>query len=581
MQTAYIYIRFSHEEQRLGGSERRQLEAAVRYAREKGMIVDYSLKPDRAISAYRGKHRRKGNLSAFVEKIKSGEVKPGSALIVESLDRLSREEPEDALYFLLDLVRADLEVHCILDQKVYRKGRMAEIDLIDAILKQSGYSRESRRKSERCAEEAAKQREKARKGICFSARVPGWLVGTKNGEIVPHSQHAKTVRYIFKLASQRIGCTRIVDILNKERIPAFNRKKCWYDMYISEILRTRAVLGEYQPGTHPRGGTWAPAGDPIPNYYPRIIDDDLWQRVQEIRAGNWAHGKVQVGKYHGSGRSTWRNLFTGLVVDEDSEPLIYKTGALAYLISSNRAKFKTHKIRYQWFEEIMLTLFREDIKWPELIVTDAEQIQDSLKPQLVAIENKIIELERHRKRYLKLIEGEAEPDEEIFAKYRSAAVELKRLKENKDSLERRINATAAPTLTNIPKRLFLKDKNEANLELKDEIRRRVARICLYFNSRVIIRRKAFVILLNDEPWAPDYDGEAEAFFRKNYGIRSGKRQIVATITFTNGAENLAIIDGNRATLFQPSTRQRPPFATGGRSENGGVDRAPGSVGPGN
>jgi len=69
---AYSYIRFSHEEQRLGRSEERQLEAAERYARENGMTLDYSLKPDRAISAFRGKHRKKGNLGAFVKKIHSG-----------------------------------------------------------------------------------------------------------------------------------------------------------------------------------------------------------------------------------------------------------------------------------------------------------------------------------------------------------------------------------------------------------------------------------------------------------------------------------------------------------------------------
>jgi DNA invertase Pin-like site-specific DNA recombinase len=295
VQTAYVYVRFSHEDQLLGDSERRQNESAEVYAREHGMSIDYSLKPDRAISAFRGKHRKKGNLAAFVKKIQSGEVKPGSALIVESLDRLSREEPEEALFFLLELVRAGIEIHATLDRAVYKRGEMDEMRLFNAILIHSRSSQESKRKSERLTQVAEKNRDKARNGVCFSARVPGWLVAEKNGKIEPHPKHAKTVKRIFQWASEGIGCTRIVDLLNKERIPCFNRTGRWYDMYVSEVLRNKAVIGEFQPGTHPRGGTWAPAGDPIKDYYPRIIDDDLWHRVQEVRAGNWARGRVKVG----------------------------------------------------------------------------------------------------------------------------------------------------------------------------------------------------------------------------------------------------------------------------------------------
>src|SRR5262249_49343451 len=134
----------------------------------------------------------------------------------------------------------------------------------------------------------------------------------------------------------------------------------WYPLYVSELLRSRQVLGEYQPGTKPRGGNWAPDGAPIPNYYPWIIDDELWHRVQDIRAGMWARGKVQVGKYHGSGRASWRNLFTGLVVDNEGESLVYKRIInREYLLSSNRSKFKTHNMHYRVFEKLMLTILDE------------------------------------------------------------------------------------------------------------------------------------------------------------------------------------------------------------------------------
>jgi len=176
---------------------------------------------------------------------------------------------------------------------------------------------------------------------------------------------SKTVRYIFHLAAQGIGSTRIVDKLNAENIPAWTRTKRWSAMYVGELLRSRHVLGEYQPGTHPRGGVWTADGDPIPGYYPRIIDDALWAKVQSIRASNFARGKVPVGKFHGKGgRSNWRNLFLGILFDEDGNTMIYKQvqQQWAYLVSFDRSKFKTHKIRYAIFQEAMLALLH-DLDW--------------------------------------------------------------------------------------------------------------------------------------------------------------------------------------------------------------------------
>jgi len=73
-----------------------------------------------------------------------------------------------------------------------------------------------------------------------------------------------------------LGANRIADILIAEGVPCWTYVKRWSAGYISFLLRTRAVLGEFQPGTHPRGGIWMASGPAIPNYFPRIIDEALW-----------------------------------------------------------------------------------------------------------------------------------------------------------------------------------------------------------------------------------------------------------------------------------------------------------------
>ena len=93
-------------------------------------------------------------------------------------------------------------------------------------------------------------------------------------------------------------------------------------------------------------------------------------------------------------------------------------------------------------------------------------------------------------------------------------------------LERAISSTTAPKLNKIPV-IEIPSQEENNLRLKDEIRKRVARIELAFNAQVIT--------------APNPEEVAN--------VRSGKGKIVAQITFTNGAVKWAIIDKDRAVLL--------------------------------
>lgn len=90
---AYSYVRFSTPQQLKGDSLRRQLEASERYVTENGLVLDETLNlRDLGISAFRGKNVERGALGAFIKAIETGKVKEGSYLIVESLDRLSREK---------------------------------------------------------------------------------------------------------------------------------------------------------------------------------------------------------------------------------------------------------------------------------------------------------------------------------------------------------------------------------------------------------------------------------------------------------------------------------------------------------
>jgi DNA invertase Pin-like site-specific DNA recombinase len=94
---AYSYLRFSTPDQMKGDSFRRQTELSRKYAEENGLDLDDALSfQDLGISAFRGKNAEDGALGAFIEAVNQGRVKRGSFLLVESLDRLSRQSPYKA-----------------------------------------------------------------------------------------------------------------------------------------------------------------------------------------------------------------------------------------------------------------------------------------------------------------------------------------------------------------------------------------------------------------------------------------------------------------------------------------------------
>ena len=116
MKIAHIYARYSTGTQAKGTSLRRQISNAEAFAAEQGWTIA-DIIADEGVSAYRGKNLAQGGLGRFFNAVKTGKVAPGSVLIVESLDRLSRNTVPAQMSLLLDIIRAGVEVVTLVDQK--------------------------------------------------------------------------------------------------------------------------------------------------------------------------------------------------------------------------------------------------------------------------------------------------------------------------------------------------------------------------------------------------------------------------------------------------------------------------------
>ena len=90
-------------------------------------------------------------------------------------------------------------------------------------------------------------------------------------------------------------------------MPPIGRADSWHRSYVLKILRNRAVLGEYQPHRGHGAVGRQPIGKPIPDYYPAVIEAELFYRVQAaLKSRRLMRGRT--GKLVA-------NLFTGLLHD--------------------------------------------------------------------------------------------------------------------------------------------------------------------------------------------------------------------------------------------------------------------------
>jgi DNA-binding CsgD family transcriptional regulator len=124
---------------------------------------------------------------------------------------------------------------------------------------------------------------------------PGWLGLTEDRTaFVFFPERAEVVRKIFEMSASGLGGYTIAKKLNAEGVPGFGQSGKWDQSTIHNMLRNRATLGEYQK-KRKLNGKEALIGEPVPNYYPAVIDEDLFRAAQEARVENLTYGRGRKG----------------------------------------------------------------------------------------------------------------------------------------------------------------------------------------------------------------------------------------------------------------------------------------------
>ena len=486
---AYSYIRFSSPDQARGHSLPRQLTAARDYAKEKGLELDENFTfHDLGISAHKGKNIQVGALRAFLDLVQDRTIPQGSVLLVEALDRISRQELEKSIPTLFEIVNSGVQVHTLRDKRVYRKGSMDFENMMVCMLALHLAYDESKQKSERLRKVWGSKKAGARVnlGVAISNSHPGWMKRLPGNKFKLIPERVKIVRKIFKLHLGGWGSRLIAGELNRGNVPTWGRSKAWQPSYVDKILYNGLAIGTYQPHQG-RGKERKPEGEPIKRFYPAAIDEDTWKEVQRKREG----GGPQKAK--GGLRST--NLFQGLCWDGHSGAAMHfinkdskdTKSKWRYLVSDQQRidpDSPTTRINYFFFERAFLR-FVEQVDWT--VVTgfsrNPKQLED-LQGELVEVQEQQRETETALDKIIDAIE--LAPDvKALLPRARKREADLAAITKKARILQGQISdverekAAAGRDQLNLRQLLNRLSDPYARQLLRGEIRRHVQKIDLY------------------------------------------------------------------------------------------------------
>jgi DNA invertase Pin-like site-specific DNA recombinase len=245
------------------------------------LIIGKRILVDDGVSAWKGLNATPDHeLGKFIADANRGVIRPGDCLLVENLDRISRQDVWAAMGLVNDLRQLKIHVGRLDRMKLLRYDSKDIGDFFESAVEFSRGNSESEAKSMRNSAKWQRRRQEGREnGMTITRRLPAWIQDV-NGRRVLIPERAQVVQYIFELSAGGRGLYAIMSKLTSEGVAGFGPSGRWSVSYLGLLLTDRRVLGEFQPriGSKCKG---KPDGEPIKGYFPRVIDDELWYRVRQ------------------------------------------------------------------------------------------------------------------------------------------------------------------------------------------------------------------------------------------------------------------------------------------------------------
>nr|WP_314523109.1 recombinase family protein [uncultured Rahnella sp.] len=383
---SYLYTRISTLQQVEGFGIKRQINTVTDFLNyavlpvELGYqldIEDYELlESDLGKSAYHGRNFSKtAALGRFYESVMKGEITRG-ALIVENIDRLTRMSNYSASAKLTDMILRGIDIIEVETSTVFSaKIPNSQVTLSMSINRATS---ESKRKSIMASKSHKNKKAMAlEQGIALGNNHPRWLHVVDN-KYVTDKRMATVINRIFDMYADGCGAAYIIKKLNDEG--DLNVNKMWDSGTFYRVLKNRRLLGEL--------------GDV--KIYPQIVDNELFERVQNILNSTSQASRQKVTK-------RMKSLFNGIakciycggtmIADHNGQ------GKLFFQCLNKRIKRKcsSKSIQYSYIEKAVLEHIKV-VDWRVIYSTKSSMEKTNvIRNRLIAVSAEINDIEEEMK----------------------------------------------------------------------------------------------------------------------------------------------------------------------------------------
>jgi len=519
-----------------GSGISRQLENTRSYCERNNFELKEDLR-DVGLSGYKGQNVSRGQLGEFIDGIREGTIDRNMVLIVESLDRLSRQDPLQAFSQFSEILSYGIELHTLSDQQVYTKEIVAKNGalLFISIGSMMRAHEESSIKSQRLESAWKRKRDQTSEGKTLTRLVPGWISVDEHNKMHLIPEHAETVRSIFKMSiEENLGYLQITRHLN-EKIDSFpkitpswktkNTSETWGSSFVVKILNTPNVYGAIEA----KHGL-------IENYYPPVISKAEFSLHQEKQ-------RNRLSKKRGRKGIRQTNLFQGLIkcgcCGSNVKLAVKQPTGLNTLICIKKSESRTNCSMYNWnyaeFESAFLN-FIDDLPIAEVFTNTNRQkqrleLQKELAVQNDRLKELKIEIERFFVNMMKIDDPRIVTDMGKIAS--NARIEIDKVELTIIQLEQNI--------ANFDTFKPVENQKEIRAKLKEpqskEVRQRLSRLIDDLVDRIEIHSDDSLLV---NPWEieDNLPGDYIKWFNKTRTHQSKHKTIQEHLSTAHGKRSL-------------------------------------------
>lgn len=299
MPTAYAYVRYSSALQSEGDSVERQTTPLTLFAQRFGVEVSETF-IDEGVSSFHGDNIRRGRFRDLLDKIENGEIARGDFLVIESIDRISRQQMDETATQLYEILRKGIKIYTTADERLYSiEDKNKDIEnymMIGLIAKRANEESEMKSRRRRSAWRKAKKLAREEQKVFSGSQNTPYGLCVKNGQFEIIEEEAKEIRLIFELLKYQ-GVSKTVREVNQDS------KRVWANRHVHLMIQNKYVIGVYRAQRRENGRKVFEEN--IEGYYPQIVSaksfyeavDAMKSRATKTHYGNESTGSLNIFKH--------------------------------------------------------------------------------------------------------------------------------------------------------------------------------------------------------------------------------------------------------------------------------------------